>query len=198
MKKADRVIRITVSVFLGILAFAVALSLYSLIRLEYSSSRLEDERCFSVMDVIIYGSSSESVSGSFKVLDSESHTIAELERSWQSDRVCIDFISIKLKKGYVYLPYRIYGNRPGSVKSGINLKRYYFSGCRCLLYGNNIDPEEKKLLSFVSRSAFNSRVRLLSSRIDFVTLDLSSCKSGIEYLIQGSPDGKINLLPIDE
>ena len=198
MNKADKVIKVLTVLFLSIFFVALITFIIRFFRFETALDNLTYSQNFAPVDFIIYGSSQDSISGCFSILDSSGDVIVKIERAWQSEKIFLSFIKVNLKDGAVYYPYKIYGNRFLSKKSGIDLSLYYMSKGKCSIFASNTDKEQKEYLDTVARYALNSQFRSLFSNISIETLDLSVCNSGKEYIAGIDKRGELFIYALDE
>ena len=96
------------------------------------------------MRVRLYGSSStadgNTISASFKIMDTAGNEIAAVERSWSGNYLSVDFVETSFRDKFFIFPVRIYGKeRIMETKKdrhgGSLLEKYYDDNGQCLLLG---------------------------------------------------------------
>lgn len=153
------------------------------------------------MRVRLYGSSStadgNTISASFKIMDTAGNEIAAVERSWSGNYLSVDFVETSFRDKFFIFPVRIYGKeRIMETKKdrhgGSLLEKYYDDNGQCLLLGYGSSLYERQELYKIA--AFATKKYLIVPSFGHTTtysIDLSECKNDVYYSIQILSDGRI-------
>lgn len=153
------------------------------------------------MRVRLYGSSStadgNTISASFKIMDTAGNEIAAVERSWSGNYLSVDFVETSFRDKFFIFPVRIYGKeRIMETKKdrhgGSLLEKYYDDNGQCLLLGYGSTLYERQELYKIA--AFATKKYLIVPSFGHTTtysIDLSECKNDVYYSIQILSDGRI-------
>lgn len=153
------------------------------------------------MRVRLYGSSStadgNTISASFKIMDTAGNEIAAVERSWSGNYLSVDFVESSFRDKFFIFPVRIYGKeRIMETKKdrhgGSLLEKYYDDNGQCLLLGYGSSLYERQELYKIA--AFATKKYLIVPSFGHTTtysIDLSECKNDVYYSIQILSDGRI-------
>lgn len=153
------------------------------------------------MRVRLYGSSStadgNTISASFKIMDTAGNEIAAVERSWSGNYLSVDFVETSFRDKFFIFPVRIYGKeRIMETKKdrhgGSLLEKYYDDNGQCLLLGYGSSLYERQELYKIA--AFATKKFLIVPSFGHTTtysIDLSECKNDVYYSIQILSDGRI-------
>lgn len=153
------------------------------------------------MRVRLYGSSStadgNTISASFKIMDTAGNEIAAVERSWSGNYLSVDFVESSFRDKFFIFPVRIYGKeRIMETKKdrhgGSLLEKYYDDNGQCLLLGYGSTLYERQELYKIA--AFATKKYLIVPSFGHTTtysIDLSECKNDVYYSIQILSDGRI-------
>lgn len=148
--------------------------------------------------VKIYGSSydqeSETVSGTFSIIDSNGNEIAVIERSWSGTYLSVEFAQVTVNNKYFIFPSRIYGkNRIIEERHershGTLLEKYYDDYGQCMLLGYGSTLKQRKLLYKIAAFATGKYKIPAFALVTRFSIDLSGCRPDHYYSISFNENG---------
>ena len=142
----------------------------------------------------IYGSESDTVSGTFSIIDSNGNEIAVIERSWTGAYLAVEFARVGIDGKYFIFPSRIYGkNRIIEERRershGTLLEKYYDDYGQCMLLGYGSSLSQRKLLYRIAAFATGKYKVPSFALVTRFSIDLSGCRPDRYYSISFSADG---------
>lgn len=142
----------------------------------------------------IYGSESDTVSGTFSIIDSNGNEIAVIERSWTGAYLAVEFARVGIDGKYFIFPSRIYGkNRIIEERRershGTLLEKYYDDYGQCMLLGYGSSLSQRKLLYRIAAFATGKYKVPSFALVTRFSIDLSGCRPDRYYSIRFSADG---------
>ena len=142
----------------------------------------------------IYGSESETVSGTFSIIDSNGNEIAVIERSWSGSYLAVEFARVGIDGKYFIFPSRIYGkNRIIEERRershGTLLEKYYDDYGQCMLLGYGSTLKQRKLLYKIAAFATGKYKVPSFALVTRFSIDLSGCRPDRYYSIRFTEAG---------
>lgn len=201
MKRADRALKLFAAFVLVVFVACAVHFVMKFIRCVLSVAPVSAVESYEPVQVFIFGSSGDSVSASVSVLNADGGVLAQIERSWNSAGISIDFITVSFASRTLSFPERVYANRMMSVstRSGVSLPRYYMRGGSCQLFASAYRPlpeKEQRARDFLADFALSPAAHLFRSFIRVQTVNLSYCVPGRAYSIKAEPNGNLFLYPV--
>ncbi|MBR1640557.1 MAG: hypothetical protein IJ688_14380 [Treponema sp.] len=191
---------VLLAVFYILFAIFVCLKSYS------AAANLEClQNSHEIMRIKIYGSSysteGNTVSASLSIIDSNGNEISVIERSWSGSYLGAEFARVSLYGKNFVFPVSIFGknNIYGSYsgwKKGTMLERYYNDYRQCMLLGHGSSYKDRRQLYWLSAFAVKKYPLPQFSMVDYISLDLSGCKSECFYSIICEEDGNISVIEL--
>ena len=142
----------------------------------------------------IYGSESDTVSGTFSIIDSNGNEIAVIERSWTGAYLAVEFARVGIDGKYFIFPSRIYGKNKiieerRERSHGTLLEKYYDDYGQCMLLGYGSSLNQRKLLYRIAAFATGKYKVPSFALVTRFSIDLSGCRPDRYYSISFSADG---------
>ena len=142
----------------------------------------------------IYGSESDTVSGTFSIIDSNGNEIAVIERSWSGSYLAVEFARVGIDGKYFIFPSRIYGkNRIIEERRershGTLLEKYYDDYGQCMLLGYGSTLKQRKLLYKIAAFATGKYKVPSFALVTRFSIDLSGCRPDRYYSIRFTENG---------
>ena len=142
----------------------------------------------------IYGSESDTVSGTFSIIDSNGNEIAVIERSWTGAYLAVEFARVGIDGKYFIFPSRIYGRKRiieerHERSKGTFLEKYYDDYGQCMLLGYGSSLNQRKLLYRIAAFATGKYKVPSFALVTRFSIDLSGCRPDRYYSISFSADG---------
>ena len=142
----------------------------------------------------IYGSESDTVSGTFSIIDSNGNEIAVIERSWSGSYLAVEFARVGIDGKYFIFPSRIYGkNRIIEERRershGTLLEKYYDDYGQCMLLGYGSTLKQRKLLYKIAAFATGKYKVPSFALVTRFSIDLSGCRPDRYYSIRFTEAG---------
>ena len=142
----------------------------------------------------IYGSESDTVSGTFSIIDSNGNEIAVIERSWTGAYLAVEFARVGIDGKYFIFPSRIYGkNRIIEERRershGTLLEKYYDDYGQCMLLGYGSSLNQRKLLYRIAAFATGKYKVPSFALVTRFSIDLSGCRPDRYYSIRFNEAG---------
>ena len=164
-----------------------------------SSKNIVDNYNNELLRVKIYGSTttkdSNTISGTFSIVDSNSNEIAKIERSWSGSYLAVEFIYLHLNDKLFIFPNSIYGKNHIYEKKkkmhGTSLEKYYIEQQQCLLLGYESSFQERYSLYILSTYANGYFCVPKIFKCHYYSVDLSNCKNEKHYSICRNNNGDL-------
>ena len=167
------------------------------------SHQLNENNPKEFLRIKIYGSStttsglSNTVSGTFSIIDSNGNEIAVIERSWSGSYLGVEFVQADFNGKYYLFPSKIYGKNRiieerRERKHGSKLEKYYNEDGQCLLLGHGSTLSDRQAMYKISIFATHKYHFLTFGLTSRYNIDLSGCKPDRYYSI--GCDDKGNLI----
>lgn len=149
----------------------------------------------------IYGSSNTkgetTISAHFSILDSNENTITEIERSWNGNYLAVNFNKLEFMGKKFIFPSEIFAKEKifenHKRKKGIKLEKYYNENGQCILFSKNHSKKSKKSLYVISQFINKKYFVPTLNFVDIFTIDLSTCKNDVFYVIFCDKNGNLIL-----
>lgn len=158
-----------------------------------------------LMRIKVYGASysdaGNTVSASFSIIDSNGNEIAVFERSWSGSYLGAEFSRISLYGKNFVFPVRVFGkNRIADTghrsQKGIRLEKYYNDYRQCMLLGHGSSLKERRELYWLSVFATKKYHLPQFSLVEYINLDLSTCKSETYYSVICDENGNLSVVEL--
>lgn len=203
MKRVDKALRLLAACILCVFFASAAHVLLRFVRCIRSASSIASMESYDAVQVFLFGSSGNSVSGSVSIMNADGAVLAQLERSWNSAGFSIDFVTVSLGARSFSFPERVYANRlmPVRSRSGVVLAKYYMRGRECLLFASSLHPlteQELRARYYIADFALSPVAHIFASFIKVQTVDLSFCVPGRTYAIKAEANGNLFLYPVTD
>lgn len=143
----------------------------------------------------IYGTTDDTVSGTFSIIDSNGNEIAVIERSWSGSYLAVEFSCISLTDKYFIFPSRIYGRKRiieerHERSKGTFLEKYYDDYGQCMLLGYGSSLSQRKKLYRIAAFATGKYKVPSFGLVRRFSIDLSGCRPEKYYSISFDENGK--------
>ena len=205
-KKANLSFQVISSLLLIFIILYLLFSVFIFIKAYTAAYSIRDlQNSHEIMRVKIYGSSysseGDTVSASISIIDSNGNEISTVERSWSGSYLGLVFAKISLYDKSFVFPMtvfgksRIYQEAPSRFK-GTHLEKYYNDFRQCMLLGHGSSNEERCKLYWLSAFATNKYLIPQFGLVNYISLDLSGCKSEVYYSVIFEANGNISLVEI--
>lgn len=202
MKKQNNILYFLNSLFVVVLVVYILATCISFVMCLHAAKQLPEHQAQEVLRIKIYGSTntstSNTISATFSLMDTNGYEIATIERSWKGSYLAVEFAEIELFDKFFLFPSRIYGKNniieePGEVKNGTTLDKYYNDNKQCMLLGHGSTYEQRKNLYWLSTYAMKKYHLFDFGLVKNYSLDLSDCKTDRYYSISTDSNGNIFL-----
>ncbi len=191
------------SLFLLLVAFYILFTAFVVFKSFYAAvSENSLQTTHELMRFKIYGSSysseGDTVSASISIIDSNGNEITSVERSWSGSYLGAYFAKISLYGKTFVFPVKVFGKSRiyQDVRSrfkGTHLEKYYNDFRQCMLLGHGSSYEDRRKLYWLSIFATNKYYLPQFGLVDYLSLDLSGCKSEVYYSVICDAEGNLSL-----
>lgn len=152
----------------------------------------------SLMRVMIYGRSNETVSARISILNTRGHEVAILDRSWSGQNLVLEFSSANFNDKEYLFPYRLYSEKYDAstgkkkIYNGTKLSRYYIYDGDCVLLDSSYSDKENFALYSLAVFADLQASKFQSKFSKIYSLNLSAFRDGETYEIETDFKGNLS------
>lgn len=191
-RRRGRVLRALSVAMLAVLLVFAAFYAFLFVRCFGAERRVPTLGEVAIMRVILYGSSGETVSARFALLDTSGREFAVLDRSWTGSVLSVEFTSAAFGGREFMFPLRICSEQylpfgRSRVFRGTPLPRYYIYDGGCAFLDPRFPAEAREALRALADFAVWQSTKFQSSRSRVVTLNLAPLEKGVSYDILSDP-----------
>src|SRR5574344_584450 len=185
-RNSDIAVRTISALVLSLFIIAGTYFAYRFLRCFYDAKKVGVLDSYDCIHFVVYGSSQDTVSGRFTLLDRSGREIAEIERSWSGQYLYLEFSSARFNDAEYVFPTKLYSNW-GSNRSGTSLFHYYMENGECLVLSYPYTKAQRKAMYHLGVFAKAKADSFFTHFSRQLSLDLSQCKSGCEYAVTVTP-----------
>lgn len=198
MKKSTVIIRFASIVSLLILLGFASYYFFIFARCFFVSKDIVPFYSVSLMRVMVYGKSPESMSAHISLMDSSGKEFAVIDRSWSNSSLYIEFSSASFKEKEIYFPIRIYSGRYLSsgrmvAGRGLDLTRYYMDGDECSFVSAHDSKEHKSAVGAFAVFAVSQSKKFQSRFSKIRTINISDLQDAAVYEVVIGSNGSLNV-----
>ncbi|WP_191013679.1 hypothetical protein [Treponema zioleckii] len=151
------------------------------------------------MHVLFYGSSPDTVSARFTILDTDGKEFCIIDRSWSGQSLSVDFTSAAFGGKEYLFPLDIRSSKIGhenssQVGDGTFLPKYFLEDGECMLLSSRYSSKCRSALSDLCFFAIWQSKRMQSRYSKIYSIELSGLKTGTRYEIVIDSKGSLKLL----
>ncbi|WP_406035558.1 hypothetical protein [Treponema saccharophilum] len=190
--------------FASLLALAVFLAfgafyIFTFVRCFFAASVVQDFSARTIMRIVIYGTSRETVSARVALVDTSGREFAVLDRSWSGQNLCVEFSSASFGGKKIQFPVRVYSEQylqfgKTSVYKGTRLARYYLYDGICAFVSEKYPRPVRRALGALGYFADFQSTKFRSRYSESSVMNLSALVPGETYDIVTDSTGSLRLL----
>ncbi len=197
--KFERIIKFASLTSLFVLLGTALFYFFIFARCFFSVKRIPEITSYPVMHVLFYGSSPDTVSARFTILDTDGKEFCIIDRSWNGQSLSVDFTSASFGGKEFLFPLSIRSSKAGYENSarsggGTFLPKYYLEDGECILLSSRYSSKIRAALKNLCFFAIWQSKRVQSKYSKIYSLELSGLKTGSGYEIVIDSKGSLKLL----